>query len=76
MQGGTNGSERTEIIPRETGGAWHVDVVRDSPRGAYAPCVRAHVPKPENTGAGGELGRAVLADRIVTMEWYEVLIAP
>jgi hypothetical protein len=34
------------------------------------------VPLPENTGAGGELGRAVVADRILEMEWYEVIIAP
>ncbi|QHC23271.1 NucA/NucB deoxyribonuclease domain-containing protein [Streptomyces sp. GS7] len=76
VQGGTNGSECTEIIPRKTAGVWHVDVVRDSPHGNNAPCIRAHVPLPENTGAGGELGRAVVADRILEMEWYEVIIAP
>ncbi|ANZ13894.1 hypothetical protein SNOUR_02870 [Streptomyces noursei ATCC 11455] len=76
VQGGTNGSECTEIIPRKTGGVWHVDVVRASPHGDFSPCIRAHVPKPENTGAGGELGRAVVADRILEMEWYEVIIAP
>ncbi|MYU56287.1 MULTISPECIES: NucA/NucB deoxyribonuclease domain-containing protein [Streptomyces] len=76
VQGGTNGSECTEIIPRKTAGVWHVDVVRDSPHGNNAPCIRAHVPLPENRGAGGELGRAVVADRILEMEWYEVIIAP
>lgn len=50
VEGGTNGSECTEIIPTKTAGAWHVDVVRDSPHGAYAPCIRAHVPLTENTG--------------------------
>ncbi|MET9364520.1 hypothetical protein ABZX93_26875 [Streptomyces sp. NPDC006632] len=76
VQGGTNGSDCTEIIPRKTDGVWHVDVVRDSPHGSNAPCIRAHVPLPENTGAGGELGRAVVADRILEMEWYEVILAP
>ncbi|KUL46048.1 hypothetical protein ADL22_11065 [Streptomyces sp. NRRL F-4489] len=76
VQGGTNGSECTEIIPRKTAGVWRVDVVRASPHGDNAPCIRAHVPLPENRGAGGELGRAVVADRILEKEWYEVIIAP
>ncbi|MEU1670510.1 hypothetical protein ABZ752_00575 [Streptomyces roseifaciens] len=76
VQGGTNGSKCTEIIPRKTAGVWRVDVVRDSPDGKNAPCIRAHVPLKDNTGAGGELGRAVVSDRILEFEWYEVIIAP
>ncbi|MGW2272575.1 NucA/NucB deoxyribonuclease domain-containing protein [Streptomyces yangpuensis] len=73
-QGGTNGSLCAEIIPRAIGGGqWRVDLVRGDKN---APCVRAHVDKDQNTGAGGELGRAVQSDRIIDHEWYQVIIIP
>ncbi|MEV5828051.1 NucA/NucB deoxyribonuclease domain-containing protein [Spirillospora sp. NPDC052242] len=72
-QGGTNGSLCAEIIPRQNNGVWSVKLVRGT---LGAPCIRAHVPLNENTGAGGELGRAVVADRILDHEWYQVIIAP
>lgn len=72
-QGGTNGSLCAEIIPRLDSGVWSVKLVRGT---LNAPCIRAHVPLNQNTGAGGELGRAVVADRIIDHEWYQVIIAP
>ncbi|MCI4078787.1 hypothetical protein MRQ86_00120 [Streptomyces sp. MMS21 TC-5] len=54
-------------------GQWRVDLVRSDKN---APCVRAHVDKDQNTGAGGELGRAVQSDRIIDHEWYQVIIIP
>lgn len=72
-QGGTNGSLCAEIIPRLDSGVWSVKLVRGT---LNAPCIRAHVPLNENTGAGGELGRAVVADRIIDHEWYQVIIVP
>ncbi|MFK0297015.1 hypothetical protein ACIQU6_42005 [Streptomyces sp. NPDC090442] len=72
-EGGTPGAQCAEIIPRNTGGVWTVDKVRNP---AGAPCIRAHVPRSENTGAGGELGRAVVADRIIDGEAYQVIVAP
>ncbi|WP_441247843.1 NucA/NucB deoxyribonuclease domain-containing protein [Kitasatospora sp. McL0602] len=72
-QGGTLGSLCTEITPRNVGGVWSVQVVRDEP---VAPCIRAHVPKGENTGAGGKLGRDVQSERILDGEAYQVVITP
>ncbi|TVL90249.1 hypothetical protein [Streptomyces sp. SAJ15] len=72
-EGGTIGSMCTEIIPRNVGGVWSVTVVRDEPA---APCIRAHVPKDENTGAGGQLGRDVQSERILDGEAYQVVITP
>lgn len=73
-QGGTLGSLCTEITPRYVGGgAWRVDVARAEP---VAPCVRAHVPHGENTGAGQELGRQVQSERILDGEAYQVVITP
>ncbi|WP_262402842.1 NucA/NucB deoxyribonuclease domain-containing protein [Actinomadura sp. CNU-125] len=72
-QGGTNGSLCAEIIPRQVNGVWSVKLVRGT---LGAPCIRAHVPLNENTGAGGELGRAVVSDRIIDHEWYQVIIVP
>ncbi|WP_414166800.1 hypothetical protein ACMATS_03260 [Streptoverticillium reticulum] len=73
-QGGTLGDLCAEIIPRAIGGgAWRVDVVRNS---GVAPCVRAHVPKGENTGAGGEVGRKVQSERVLDGEAYQVVITP
>ncbi|MEV5880221.1 hypothetical protein AB0L75_39705 [Streptomyces sp. NPDC052101] len=72
-EGGTIGSMCTEIVPRNVGGVWSVTVVRDEP---VAPCIRAHVPKDENTGAGGQLGRDVQSERILDGEAYQVVITP
>ncbi|WP_019632503.1 NucA/NucB deoxyribonuclease domain-containing protein [Actinomadura atramentaria] len=72
-EGGTLGSLCTEITPRNVGGVWSVTVVRNEP---VAPCIRAHVPKDENTGAGGKVGRDVQSERILDGEAYQVVITP
>ncbi|MEU5537479.1 hypothetical protein [Streptomyces sp. NPDC020362] len=73
-QGGTNGSLCAEITPRlVSAGVWTVQIQRNP---AGAPCVRSHVPQGENTGAGGQLGRAVVSERILDHEWYAVTITP
>ncbi|MFE2140278.1 hypothetical protein ACFXA3_00665 [Streptomyces sp. NPDC059456] len=71
FQGGTNGAQCAEILPFKENGGWQVDVME--PR-SNAPCVRSHVPNGDNTGAGGEYGRAVQSERILDGEFYTVTV--
>ncbi|MEU8548140.1 hypothetical protein AB0C81_14295 [Streptomyces roseoverticillatus] len=76
-QGGNPGTQCIDITPRQVGGVWDISgVTVDRGTPPNAPCIRAHVDKKDNTAAGGELGRAVQADRIVDSEWYQVIITP
>lgn len=76
-QGGNDGAQCIDITPRQIGGVWDVaGVTVDRGTPPNAPCIRAHVDNKDNTAAGGELGRAVQADRILDSEWYQVIITP
>ncbi|MFG2987425.1 hypothetical protein ACGFYQ_40485 [Streptomyces sp. NPDC048258] len=76
-QGGNDGEQCIDITPRQIGGVWDVaGVTVDRGTPPNAPCIRAHVDNKDNTAAGGELGRAVQADRILDSEWYQVIITP
>ncbi|WP_236242189.1 hypothetical protein [Streptomyces sp. CC228A] len=75
MQGGNEGERCIDITPREVGGVWdvaNVTVDRAGPRNA--PCIRAHVDAKDNSAAGSEFGRAVMSDRIMQGEAFEVII--
>ncbi|MEH6373751.1 hypothetical protein V7793_05245 [Streptomyces sp. KLMMK] len=52
---------------------WSVKDVKILRGTTDAPCVRSHVTNDVNTAAGGELGRAVQADRILENEPYQVI---
>lgn len=74
VQGGTNGDLCAEIQPWWNTDHWEVKPIRFP--GPALNCVRSHVPLSQNTGAGGEYGRAVLSERILDRDSYTVTITP
>ncbi|MFE1561035.1 hypothetical protein ACFW6V_39390 [Streptomyces sp. NPDC058734] len=76
VEGGKPGSMCVDILPQKVAGAWDVANVRIM-RGdkATAICVRSHVTKEQNEGAGRkEVSGAVTSARILDREPFQVII--
>lgn len=73
MEGGTPGGLCADIAALFENGQWQIYQANpNKPVTLQEPCVRGHVPELENTGAGGELGRFVQAQRVLDLEKYSV----
>ncbi|MEV4756978.1 hypothetical protein AB0J86_17960 [Micromonospora sp. NPDC049559] len=76
-EGGTPGALCADIVPLLEDGGWQIyEANPDKPVTGTEKCVRGHVPNEQNTGAGGELGRFVQAQRVLDLEKYWMYLVP
>lgn len=72
-EGGVDGAQCTELLPRQsTSGGWVVDVLDG---GAGRPCARAHVPLADRQAAQGRLSEEFANQRVVDGERFELEVS-
>ncbi|MFD7625525.1 DNA/RNA non-specific endonuclease [Streptomyces sp. NPDC059851] len=72
-EGGTDGAQCAEILPRHsTRGGWVTDVLDG---GTSSPCVRAHVPLADKQAGGAQLAEGFENQRVVDDEKFKVEIS-
>lgn len=70
-EGGGAGSQCADIAALYEDGGWNIYQANPTkPITMTEHCVRGHVPLSQNTGAGGELGRFVQAQRVLDFDSY------
>lgn len=74
-EGGTNGGLCADIAPILENGQWQIYQANPSkPVTLQEPCVRGHVPLPQNSAAGGKYGSFVQTDRVLDTERFNVVV--
>ncbi|MFD7079304.1 DNA/RNA non-specific endonuclease [Streptomyces sp. NPDC059918] len=72
-EGGVDGAQCAEILPRSsTGGGWVTDVVHGGPG---SPCARAHVPLGDKQAGDARLAEAFDGQRVVEGDQFKVEIS-
>ncbi|MFI7357886.1 DNA/RNA non-specific endonuclease [Streptomyces avidinii] len=72
-EGGTDGAQCAEILPRHsTRGGWVVDLLDGGPS---SPCARAHVPLADKQVAEGQLAEGFANQRVVEDDQFKVEIS-
>ncbi|MGW0825548.1 NucA/NucB deoxyribonuclease domain-containing protein [Streptomyces sp. NPDC002845] len=75
-EGGTNGGLCAEVIPQWEDGVWRIYTVEGDPDPTPGmPCVRGHVPQPDNSSAGSKVRWAFEKERVLDGEKFLVNIA-
>ncbi|MET8751474.1 DNA/RNA non-specific endonuclease [Streptomyces sp. NPDC004667] len=71
-EGGTDGAQCTELLPRHSPGGWVVDVLDG---GTGSPCARAHVPLADRQAAEGQLSEGFTNQRVVADEQFNLEVS-
>ncbi|WP_405527294.1 DNA/RNA non-specific endonuclease [Streptomyces avidinii] len=71
-EGGTDGAQCAEILPRHSARGWVIDVLDG---GTSSPCVRAHVPLDDNKAAEAQLLEGFASQRVVKGDQFKVEIS-
>lgn len=70
-EGGTDGAQCAELLPRHSARGWVVDVLDG---GTSSPCARAHVPLADRQAAEGQLAEGFANQRVVEGDQFKVEI--
>ncbi|MFC0842176.1 DNA/RNA non-specific endonuclease [Streptomyces noboritoensis] len=70
-EGGTDGAQCAELLPRHSARGWVVDVLDG---GTSSPCARAHVPLADKQAAEGQLSEGFASQRVVEGDQFKVEI--